>query len=563
MGLVQKALASALIALLAFCLFFEAAPALVASLAEGFQYSILIIGRYIGQHRVDGFDLTYPFDQQLYSYTRLGLNLIFTALQPFATSHPFAAARLVMLSSLVLFVIASIELVSGLFDVSRLAALGAIALAPVIFYSAYFLNDSLPSAALAVTAMALLARKVSWTRVILAGLVLGLAACLRVDALFVLPFFALRLLLNPAPLIWRAVQGGCLLIPALALPSLLDLSFGSSLLKALLYGKTAIALWGRTGVVRHGLEMGLSSFQLAGFAALLIGLFVLYARRSWLLITLVAAPVAIYIIVYMHSLYEARYFLPITPLILGPIAIGLDYVFDGLLCGRSTGLAAGLLACTLVWFAPLHAQQSEGLRPFTGQLWAADISQRWLRTLTVDSKAAFQVIADAPRASQRAVLVSDDWNADRLTHFALMKAGFRPLALTEQGKCRFAHELFARGGERVLHVRPHLPFLGGGERLSWSTVVQPCWGAWGGRPDHVLFVSADPYTADRFSRARALTPIPQTFSANFGQPLWTPFVASMATADVYTALPDRHPDAPTLAKYKAALDPARPLLAAR
>ncbi|NJO54099.1 MAG: hypothetical protein HC829_03980 [Bacteroidales bacterium] len=76
------------------------------------------------------------------------------------------------------------------------------------------------------------------------------------------------------------------------------------------------------------------------------------------------------------------------------------------------------------------------------------------------------------------VVITDDWNPDRYVHFAIVQAGFRAQELADiEPACAAIAEPFARGAQRLLHVRIHQSYLKDSNALNrarFETIARPC-----------------------------------------------------------------------------------------
>ncbi|MBI0477180.1 hypothetical protein D9601_17675 [Sphingomonas sp. MA1305] len=527
-------------------------------LTEGFQTMMMSMSWDMAmQNRVTA-DLAYPFNAEFYYVSRYGMVTLLALLQPWLAAYPALGISMVMLTSLVLYVVATLVFAGHVFGTQRRWRTAAVVLAPVVAASAYSLNDSLPSGALVAAALALWTTPRRRTAMDLAGgavtgLLLGLAISLRFDAAFILPGMA-------ALAWWRdGVRPAVIRIALMGLVALLAASVvygtgGLTILDPPLIGRVAIGLWSEPISLAHPLKVAAVSLSLPAWIALVIGLWII-ARHDRRLAATVAIAIAGYLLPYATSLYQPRYLLPALPFLIGPIAVGLAGAFTS---DTATGNMSRILCTsTLAFFLPVVGGQSEGPRAVIGNVWNAIDWTIWLARLRHDNAAAAQAIAAAGNDGQP--IVSTGWSEERLVHLALVDAGFRPLPLDGTGRCRLAKQRYRRGGQVVDHIRLDVPFTGASTQRVHAVLVAPCWQTWGilsaRTPSVVTFVTA---SLDR--PTGVLGWLTQGSGVN-----WRPLVVTLPTDEIAARvatmpLPPPHRDRLDAVTARPPLLAPRPLL---
>ncbi|WP_198355464.1 hypothetical protein [Sphingomonas sp. MA1305] len=460
---------------------------------EGFQLMVLNLAAEHAAGCGPVADLAFPLAAQFYYVTRFGLIAILAALDPLMVADPLPMVAALMIASLATYLAATAILIRRLFDAGPGWTLLAAAMCPAITASAYYLNDSLPSAALAVTALALFAGASSWPRTIVTGVLLGLGAVLRIDALFVWPI--LLMIALAAGNGWRRAlkQGLAAAITATATASACYLAGGLSILDPLRIGQAMITLWMPQVSSFHAAAIIVVAVTLPLVIAALAGAWRLWrdngAGHSRLLIAVVG--LGSYLLIYNLSLYQPRYLLPVLPLVLGLAATGLRDAFTR---PRIVGVAAAILLATLQWFAPYVAIASEGPRAVTGQMWNTLDWTRWLAQITKGTRITTTQLNSVLRlGGPRQTIVTVGWSEERLTVLALERGGFVATTPERQDFCALIGQKWIdSAGRMVRHVRLEIPFTGAQPRDLDRLLVNRCWARWGGHPSHAIIIDAAP-----------------------------------------------------------------------
>jgi|GEM_PF-3603941 len=463
-----------------------AAPVLKASYIEGFQYGMSSIGIYLAESDPQQFDESYLLYQQFFTYSRLGVNVLLSLLAGWYDTDLFAPARVLMGTSLLVYLVSTAFFAARVTQTDLIDVIIVLPLLHTPFYSSYFLNDNLPAAAAVATACAVMVASRSWMATTGAAILLGGATCLRIDSLFILPLFALLLLEQKHSVRTFLLRSIVALVIVALLPSLLFYAYGTSLPHILSLGNRMIALWNREYSVGRSVSVLLDVANPVAFLLALVGLGTLLRQRRWSLLVTIAVPSAVFLAMYYRSLYQVRYLLPLLPLATAACVLGFRQIlavrsFSGQIVALCAVLAAiGTSIC------PGAGGLLEGPRPRVGQLTSVRAWEQWLDALNTSIVDVVQQVR-APQDGVR-IVVSSDWNADRLVHFAALVNGYRPAETTDVHR---GVERFTGGGGQLIHLRLHVP-SSAVEDAMWQTHIHP----WLQRhlPDEqeLLFVSTRP-----------------------------------------------------------------------
>lgn len=475
-----------------------ALPALSVAYSEGFQPQVAINAHALALGDLRLGDTLYPFNGQFFLLTRLGTSLAVLGLQRLGDLSGLAAFRLIGVGSLLLLLGTLLTLLRRVQRVGLARALLCCILFPPIFESAYLPNDNMPSAALACLALLLF-----WTRPTLlgtaaAGLLLGMAVLVRLDAALIAPAFAILLLTEVEGWGARAVRACIAGALVLAVPVLTYRLFGLSFLDTFAAVSRATLLWDRPHRPLHNDALTLLHGVTAlGGAAWLLGAASFARARRWRDLGLAVAVPLLYIAAYRSQLVEARYLLPLSPVILLAMAEGLQSV-GSLSQGPRAVALAGLAAGLAIWLVPplpglkpSFAADDEGPRLVVGRAWNPYPTLWWQGRLR-DGQAAAAAGIERVAALPDPVIVTGYWTADRLTALSLLEQGFAAAPDAVPEACRGIAESWVRGPAAVLLVRTHIPFLHQNEGMTWQAMGLPCVQAARPGADRVLLVNSGP-----------------------------------------------------------------------
>ncbi len=475
-----------------------ALPALFIPYSEGFQPQVVLNAHALAQGDLRLGDTVYPFSGRFFLLTRLGTTLAVLGLQRLGDLSGLLAFRLLGIGSLLVLVGVLLALLWRVYRVGPAPALLCCILFPPIFETAYLPNDNLPSAALACLALLLFWTRPTLPRTAAAGLLLGTAALVRLDAALIAPAFAILLLTEVEG--WRAravracIAGALVLAVPVAAYRLLGLSFFDTFTAV----NRATLLWDRPHQPLHNDALTLLRAVTAlGGVAWLLGVASFARRRRWRDLGLAVAVPLFYIAAYRSQLVEGRYLLPLSPFILLAMAEGLGSV--AALSRRARGVAlAGLAVGLAVWLVPplpglkpSLAADDEGPRLVLGRGWNP-LPTLWWQTRLRDGQAAVAEGIERAAAWPDPVIVTGYWTGDRLTALTLLEHGFAAAPDGVPEACRGIAENWVRGSTAMLLIRSHIPFLHQSEGMTWQGAGLPC--AQAARPGagQVLVVNSGP-----------------------------------------------------------------------
>lgn len=458
-----------------------ALPALFIPYSEGFQPQVVINAHALASGDLRLSDGLYPFSGRFFLLTRLGTSLAVLGLQRLGDLSGLAAFRLIGIGSLLLLLAALLTLLWRVYRVGFIRGLLCCVLFPPVFESAYLPNDNMPSAALACLALLLFWTGPTLVRTAAAGLLLGLAALVRLDAALIAPAFAILLLTEVEGWGARAVRACIAGALVLAVPVVAYRLFGLSFLDTFAAVSRATLLWDRPQRPLHNDVLTLLHGVTAlGGVAWLLGVASFAGRRRWRDLGLAVVVPALYIAAYRSQLVEGRYLLPLSPLVLLAMAEGLGSV-GSLSQARRTFALAGLAAGLAVWLMlpppalrPSLAADDEGPRLVLGRAWNP-VPTLWWQARLRDGQAAVAEAVGRAAALPDPVIVTGYWTGDRLTALSLLEQGFAASFDGVPEACRGIAERWVRGPAVVLLVRTHIPFfMHQSEGMTWQAVGLPC-----------------------------------------------------------------------------------------
>lgn len=482
----------------------------VASIAhvEGFSTAILSIAMHVRDDSIRAFDFLYGANLEYFALSRLGAALGVAGLSSVPGISPTLALRLLVWTGLAGLVAATWVLVRRWTGAPALAVAAALLVVPGIVESAYVYNDNVPSAALAVGALAVLQLRRGTGAAFGAGLLFGLATVTRADAVLLGP--AVLLVLYAQEGLGRAaVRRGLAFGLGLLLPlATIHGWYGVTYLDVLKASTHTVWLWNRTlGRIRH-VDRIFVFLGVGGVLLATLGTVALARRREWARLALLAGVPALANVVNIGKLWEARQLLPLTPMLVALVLVGWESLAGA---RRAWRVAVAALVLLGLFAPPLRRTYDDGTRVLLGRVWNVPTWRAWQAKQNGNQEFlrgfATHLATRAPGATPD-VVISDEFTADAYTHLALQEAGFRVRpAGAAWPACRRTAELWERDGRRVVHVRLHLPFVTSYPLhilTRWSADGAPCMAAV--RPDSTFYVEKRNWTVGMFQPARGEGP---------------------------------------------------------
>ncbi len=454
-----------------------ALPALFMAYTEGFQSQVAINAHALHLGDPEFGDSLYPFNGHFFLLTRLGTSLGLAAMQEGGLSS-LAAFRLIGVVGMLLLVGILLVFLWRACRVGPALGLLCCLLFPTVFEAAYLPNDDLPSAVLVCLAVLVFWRP-TLLRTAIAGVLLGVAALLRLDAVLVAPAFAILLLTEVQGWGARAMRACIAGVLVAGIPVLAYRLCGLSFLDTFAAVDRALHLWDRPNqVLFNDLRTFVLSVPAAGGLAWALGVLLFARARRWRDLGLAVLVPLLYVAAYRNQLVEGRYLLPLAPFVLLTMAEGLRSVATA--AARWRGLMlAGFAVCFALWIAPLPwlvrlVGDADGPRFVVGRAWNP-LAALWWQSRLNAGQAALETAIERVATSPNPVLVTGGWNGDRLATLLLLEHGFALQPALTPPACRNIAEILVRGQTVLLQIRTHIPFLPHkNERLTWEEAGLPC-----------------------------------------------------------------------------------------
>lgn len=472
-------------------------PTMYSGLTEGFQYNSQALAIYISEGVPVRTDQIYPVDQNFFLFSRIGYNNLLSIVISIFPNDLFLASRIVTWLSLLIFCVSTFLFVRKISCVPWWLNLFILSLCQVAFFSSYLATDSLTSAAFAAAAMVVLVGSQGFLPTFLASILLGAAIVLRVETLLIIPFFALWVVMEDESWLFRFKRLGLSAVIVATIPNVFFIINGTSIFDIMRLSSQAVDLWDREFQILSIATILMIIAQPTLLVAAAIRAVDLVKNGDYRSLIIFVAPVVIYICFVVPQLYSSRQLLPVVPIIaaLGASGIKTIMLYNNRAGKLKYGLASIVLVLTAcVGFSYPVGRMEEGPRPFVGQVGASGIWWLYLNYLDNTTRDSVHEIARFAQTHDSSVVVSTDWHSDRLTHWALLKSGFRPVRYNDGVVCeRYVEKFLDKQSHLVRHFRPHLPFIG--DRDVYSAVknnLLPCISVWKGLSSESLVVSTHP-----------------------------------------------------------------------
>ncbi len=430
-------------------------PAFFAQHVEGYTTNIKAAAVAANRGELMRSDLLYPVVTEFIYFTRAGLVAILRASDGLFGDVGDLDFRLLMIISLGLLLWGSVVVAARAGQVRAWQALVAILLVPGITETAFFLNDNLPSAALAVAAMALAASSDRRLVYVASGCLVGAAVLCRLDAILLAPAVAGQIWMRHARLRPLAIK---LLYPLGGFAGILALgaaALGATPLDAYLISNTFMP---PMGPFTRQIVL-LLFFGATGGLLLAIGLVASVRwsrgrtdRYRWLAV-FVLVP-AVIVAAGLKISGEIRYLYPLlTPFVALHGGRGLVALVEGIKGGKYPGLAMAASAALLLLAVapPFPVAVRDGPRAVVGRVWMPLLWWRWEHAMAANFRTVDRLVAathDAPRT----LVVSTHFNDDFFLKQRLLAAGFRAVEPERVLKCS-GFSLYAKGPRLVAQVR--------------------------------------------------------------------------------------------------------------
>jgi hypothetical protein len=414
-------------------------------------------------------DQAYPINTEFLYVTRLGMVQLIRAGVAIFGAASIWSVRAPMLVSFAILGLAGVAFARRWSSEPRWALAAMLILTPGILEPSFFLADNLPSAALAILALALVSDRVSALRWLAIGALMGCATLVRLDAILVAPmlvgllWLACRDLRRSALAILYGLCGATVIF-------LLSAHFtGVSLPLAFRVGRSFSAA---NGAAIYGAGLHRTALTALGFFGLItavclpIGVWENVRRKpvSWSII--LALMPGLFYLVFLPKANEIRDFsLLAAPFVLLHGATGLRRLLEA--ARQSTGATvwaarAVLLFFLFVLFAPPAVISKDGPRTIVGRAYSPVFWRQWQARTSAAQHSLIDYV-DSVHPGQHVLVVQSFYEPDRYLHLALLQKGFQILPASGEAGCS-SIETYARQGTMVVNLRTEDPYgiVGGG-----------------------------------------------------------------------------------------------------
>lgn len=408
-------------------------------------------------------DLFPIFTEYLYT-TRLGVVHLLEAIMRLTGTTGNGSFRILLAASLVCCLAACVVFVRRWAAEPTWAVIAALVLTPGLFESSFLFADNLPSAALALAAMALVGRETPVWRWLVAGVLFAAAVRCRLDALYTLPLFPV--------LFWAggkrharetataaaafAVAAGAVLLGSWWWT-------GVSLRVALQVGAMFAGLHSHGSLRADAAPAALAFFGLLLPPLLALGAWANVRRmpRRWTL-ALVVVPALFYLYLLPKPLFPRMFLLLGLPFLALHGAAGVRLVVDALREARPARrrVARVAVAAAVVLYAlPPLAFERDGPRAVVGRLWSP-LLWREFQAREAGGEARVRALVDGVRPGQPTWVMSATWQADAVFNLVLLQRGWQKLAPPAPGAdlCSRVAEVYTRGDRTLVQYRLEDPY---------------------------------------------------------------------------------------------------------
>lgn len=438
-------------------------PALYSTQVEAFSASLQAQAIAANHGVLSLNDQAYPVNTQYLYGSRpmlvAGLRL-FLHLPGLAGDASF---RGLMLVSFALFAACSVVVARRWSGEYWVLCAAAVLLFPGMVEVGFFFADNLPSAALAVAAMACVGRRSNVWAGLAVGFLLAFAVETRLDAVFAVPFvLALACMQEDfsAKSVGRLLLGGLLGAAvgfALGL-AITGVSIRQSLQIGSYFAKMHFGLFSWADKIRSSLEF---FFGLPGLLMLGIGVWEnLRSRpRRWN-VCFMLLPAVMYAYFLTKALEPRDFFLLGTPFVVMIAATGMRRFKEALMQGGATvrmGAVAVLLVCACAVAGRPVVRVTDGPHAVVGRLWSPMIWRQWQRDVDSNLQKCDALIESA-KPGERMLVISSMYNADRYVHLRLLEHGFALTPVTRDAGWPASMEVLERNGTRFVHLRTENPY---------------------------------------------------------------------------------------------------------
>jgi len=343
-------------------------------------------------------------------------------------------------------------------QVHWLYGLFAMALTPGIFELSFYFNDNIVSAALAVTALTLIAVRLNNLHIVLSALFFTLATLSRIDAIFIGPII-LGLMIFHAPSFRLFAQHSVLYAASVLFIYVISYQLlGFTLLDAYLVAQHFIL---DISFLKNLVLTKLYFLGIIIVPPLLIGLFsfskfFLKSKQTILLLSLIIYPVLLFL--FAPKATETRYIFPLlTPIIALIGGYGLHQITqwtlnrDKTLWTKLGSYAYWIFLIGVMTIPPVQTQFKDGPRSINGRLWSPIIWQDWQNSVNQNMQTLDKMVNQLSQSASPSIIITLHYNDEYFLRMKLIEAGFTPSKENTQA-CQ-GISFFTKGNQRVYHLR--------------------------------------------------------------------------------------------------------------
>jgi hypothetical protein len=432
-------------------------PAFSAVHLEGFTAQTQSIALLKSQKPFLEHDPYLPLVSQFIYQTRSAVVDALSLIYRVAPNASDSAFQILVLFSFILLIGSSIAFARRQGNVSATFGFFALILTPGIPETAFFFNDNIVSAGLAVAALAVISKTPKIVEWLIAGILLSLAILSRVDAIFMLPVIAGTTFYNVRQPRRRLLACSVCSASILAVLGASSIYHGFSPVDAI---ATAHKFILDTGNWKGYVFVRIYFFGLILAPMLVIGLRINYrnlaTRKSYIgILTFVVYPIAL--IVLAPKATEVRYIFPLmAPLVALHGGRGIHWVYERFAAARekpaflTIGMAIGI---ALVMFFPTTlVQMRDGPRSVLGRIWSPFLWVSWQESVTSGTVRSRKLVSLLD-TGKLAVLVTTHYNDEFFLRLRLIEAGFLPSTTSNEYPGCNGFSLFKKGASEVAHIR--------------------------------------------------------------------------------------------------------------
>ncbi|MDR3689973.1 MAG: glycosyltransferase family 39 protein [Fimbriimonas sp.] len=455
------------IVLFGFLAFWLCSPFLTSVHLEAFSAQVQTMAVLANVHGARGITLSdqaFPVTSEYLYMSRSGLvAALQIAMRILGTTSdlPF---RLTMIVSMAVFAVCIVTIARRWSKEPAMLLVTALLLTPGLVEIGFFFSDNLPSAALAMLALALVPReKQSDLRWLAIGALFAMAALVRVDAMFIAPAFLVCLFLQRPKLAVVAARAGLGLAGFLGVFLLAQHFTPFRAMESIHVSKTFEALHIMMRSTGRDEEVGVGFFGIVTPVLVALGLIRNCRTYGWRWIeALVVLPLIFYTYAVSQALEIRMFMLLGAPAILIHASAGLRVLWEQWKSPERERKVLALSALGLTLFAlfgPVMITIRDGPRTPYGRVWGTIAWLEWQRSVN-NGLLALGDVADSVQPGETVLAITSHYNPDDYLRLVLLQHGYDILPVGQLGERNpGAIEAFRKGNRTVIHVRCPDPYF--------------------------------------------------------------------------------------------------------